>query len=168
MLLCAMLAVAGAVGRARQTPENEPATAGVRPNLLGNIDRPLRYRPEGTDFVIENGAEFFNRPLYGGHTAFRVDAGDKPEFTLYLPGRGGNLRLGVLAGDRSPVAPRRPAHRYALPAGRDGLRDSRSRCFGGGVLHLTVLALHTREGLIARVEAAGGAPAWSWSGPTAA
>ncbi len=55
----------------------------------------LRYLPDGSDFVITNGPEFFNRPLYGGNTAFRVDAGDKPEFSLYLPGRGGNLRLGV-------------------------------------------------------------------------
>ncbi len=56
---------------------------------------PLRYFPVGSDFVITNGTEFFNRPLYGGHTAFRVDAGDVPEFSLYLPGRGGNLRLGL-------------------------------------------------------------------------
>jgi hypothetical protein len=24
-----------------------------------------------------------------------VDAGDRPEFSLYLPGRGGNLRLAI-------------------------------------------------------------------------
>ncbi|TWI62638.1 uncharacterized protein DUF4450 [Pseudoduganella lurida] len=65
------------------------------PNLTAGIDRPLRYRPEGADFVIDNGTEFFNRPLYGGNSAFRVDGGDRPQFSLYLPGRGGNLRLGV-------------------------------------------------------------------------
>src|SRR5262245_50001460 len=65
------------------------------PNLLDNIERPLRYRPDGGGFVIENGPDSFNRPLYGGNTAFRVDAGDKPEFSLYVPGRGGNLRLGI-------------------------------------------------------------------------
>jgi hypothetical protein len=65
------------------------------PNLAGQIDKPLRYRPDGADFVIENGVEFFNRPLYGGNSAFRVDGGDRPQFSLYLPGRGGNLRLGV-------------------------------------------------------------------------
>jgi hypothetical protein len=63
--------------------------------LTNNIDRPLRYTPIGTDFVITNGAEFFNRPLYAGHSSFRVDGGDKPEFSLYLPGRGGNLRIGL-------------------------------------------------------------------------
>lgn len=65
--------------------------------LAGQIGRPLRYRPQGEDFVIVNGTEFFNRPLYGGSSAFRVDAGDQPEFSLYLPGRGGNLRLGIEA-----------------------------------------------------------------------
>src|SRR5690349_1430319 len=75
--------------------------ARVTPNLQDNIERPLRYRPEGADFVIEGGGEFFNRPLYGGNTAFRVDGGDLPEFVLYLPGRGGNLRLGVHANGKA-------------------------------------------------------------------
>ena len=66
-----------------------------RGNFIGQTDRPLRYTPVGTDFVITNGAEFFNRPLYCMNSAFRVDGGDKPEFSLYLPGRGGNLRLGI-------------------------------------------------------------------------
>src|SRR3954471_7609682 len=73
----------------------QPAAEKLTPNLESNIDHPLRYRPDGPDFVIENGTEFFNRPLYGGNTAFRVDGGDKPEFVLYLPGRGGNLRFGI-------------------------------------------------------------------------
>jgi hypothetical protein len=66
-----------------------------RGNFLGQTERPLRYFPEGTDFVITNGSEFFNRPLYCDNSAFRVDGGDKPEFSLYVPGRGGNLRLGI-------------------------------------------------------------------------
>ena len=58
------------------------------------LARALRYHPEGTDFVIENGPEFFNRPLYCLNSPFRIDGGDRPEFSLYLPGRGGNLRFG--------------------------------------------------------------------------
>jgi hypothetical protein len=73
----------------------KPEAPSLVPNLQGRLDRPLRYRPDGADFVIDDGREFFNRPLYGGNTAFRVDGGDRPEFALYLPGRGGNLRLGV-------------------------------------------------------------------------
>src|ERR1035438_3074807 len=61
-------------------------------------DRASSPRTPVGDFVVENGPEFFNRSLYGGNTAFRVDGGDKPEFMLYLPGRGGNLRLGIKVG----------------------------------------------------------------------
>jgi hypothetical protein len=73
----------------------------LTPNLTANISRPLRYRPDGPDFCIENGSEYFNRSLYSGNTAFRVDGGDRPEFSLYLPGRGGNLRLGVVANGKA-------------------------------------------------------------------
>ena len=66
-------------------------------NLTSDIARPQRYRPDGQDFVIENGGELFNRLLYAGNTGFRADAGDEPEFSLYLPGHGGNLRFGIKA-----------------------------------------------------------------------
>ena len=37
-----------------------------------DIERELRYTPEGDDFVIVNGDKRFNRALYGTNTAFRV------------------------------------------------------------------------------------------------
>ena len=60
-------------------------------------DRKPRYAAEGTDFVIENGKSFFNRPLYGGNTGFRIEAGDRPEYAFHFPGRAGNVRIGLLA-----------------------------------------------------------------------
>jgi hypothetical protein len=124
----------------------------VQPNLQSNIERPIRYQPVDGDFVIENGAEFFNRPLYGGNTAFRVDAGDKPEFSLYLPGRGGNLRLGVGAGGRakwlieaqSVIAKYRPGGMvYEI---RDPLLGSQ------GALQIDAYALSATKGLIVRIQ----------------
>lgn len=85
-------------GQAAKDARAISSDSGIHPNLAGHIGRPLRYRPEADDFVIQNGQEYFNRSLYGGNTAFRVDGGDKPEFVLYLPGRGGNLRLGIVTG----------------------------------------------------------------------
>lgn len=41
-------------------------------NFKGQTERPLRYRPEGTDFVIENGKEFFNRPLYSPFVSLAI------------------------------------------------------------------------------------------------
>lgn len=150
----------------------QPAAQKLTPNLESNIERPLRYRPDGADFVIENGAEFFNRPLYGGNTAFRVDGGDKPEFVLYLPGRGGNLRLGISKVERadpSTLSPNQRAEVNALHPTAKWLHDAtsittryrpgellyeiRDPLLGStGVLRLAVLAYFQTEGLIVRAE----------------
>src|ERR1044072_7979039 len=120
-------------------------------NFSGRTERPLRYSPEGTDFLIENGVELFNRPLYGTNTAFRVDAGDRPEFSLYLPGRGGVLRLGLKtkAGAKWLFDAQTVSARY-----RPGsmLYEIRDPLLGGGTLHLTVLASGEGEGLVLRAE----------------
>ncbi len=36
-----------------------PGALKLTPNLAANIERPLRYRPDGADLVIGNGAEFY-------------------------------------------------------------------------------------------------------------
>ena len=135
--------------------------------LEGQITRPLRYTPDGTDFVITNGAEFFNRPLYGGSSAFRVDGGDRPEFSLYLPGRGGNLRLGVktAAGVKWLNDAAQVIARY-----RPGslLHEIRDPLLGAGALRLTTLALTRTEGMVVRVELSGTAAStelvWAFGG----
>jgi len=143
------------------------ATEGVQPNLRGGLERAIRYRPDGDAFVIENGTERFNRPLYGGNTAFRADGGDRPEFVLYLPGRGGNLRFAVSSGGatwwlhdaRSITTRYRPGeleYRIADPR------------LGGGTIELTVVALAATEGLAVRARATGVAPGatlrWAFGG----
>jgi hypothetical protein len=131
------------------------SNSGVRPNLAGQTQRPLRYRPDGPDFVIENGTEFFNRSLYGGNTAFRVDGGDKPEFVMYLPGRGGNLRFALRTG-----AGHLWLHeaRHILTRYRPGELhyEIRDPAFGtAGVIRIAALAYYQTEGLIVRIESAG-------------
>ena len=122
--------------------------------LTNNIDRPLRYTPVGTDFVITNGAEFFNRPLYGGSAPFRVDGGDKPEFSLYLPGRGGNLRLGLKVGENIKWL---NDATQVVTLYRPGsiIHEVRDPLLGDGVLRLTTLATHEVEGMILRAELEG-------------
>jgi hypothetical protein len=155
-----------------QTADSQPvaikATFGLQPNLVTNIARPLRYRPDNEDFVIENGPEFFNRSLYGGNTAFRVDGGDKPEFVMYLPGRGGNLRLGIRSGshlkwlkDASRIVTRyRPG---------ELIYEIRDSAFGmKAVVTVEVLAYADTEGLIVRASAkdiaAGSELIWAYGG----
>jgi hypothetical protein len=79
----------------------EEIAGSVRGLMRGQTARPLRYTPRNKGFAIHNGQEFFNRPLYGPNNAFRVDCGDLPEFSLYLPGHGGNLRLGLALGSKA-------------------------------------------------------------------
>ncbi len=130
-----------------------PAAQKLTPNLIGKIDHPLRYRPDGGDFIIENGAEFFNRPLYGGPTAFRVDAGDRPEFTLYLPGRGGNLRFGLKSA-KDVKWLHDATHVVARYRPGEMLYEIRDDLLGAlGRVQLHVIAMPMTEGLIVRVEA---------------
>src|SRR5262245_41702804 len=69
--------------------------------LWHGIEREIHYKPDGEDFVLANGKRRFNRALYGGNSAFRAEAGDLPEFALYLPGMGGNLKFGLVKGTQS-------------------------------------------------------------------
>jgi Domain of unknown function (DUF4450) len=82
--------------RPRSQSDSPEITSGhYAPLFRENVARPLRYSPQDGAIAIRNGREFFNRPLYGPNIPFRVDGGDLPEFSLYLPGHGGNIRLGV-------------------------------------------------------------------------
>jgi len=71
------------------------------PQAGAGEERPMRYRPDGDEIVIENGENRFNRPLYGSNTAFYTHSGDLPEIMLSLPGKGGTLWLGIVAGETS-------------------------------------------------------------------
>lgn len=165
-----LLALAALVLAAK--PAAAQAIAGpqqARVNLQGQTAQPLRYTPQGEDFVIHNGAEFFNRPLYGGHTGFRVDGGDRPEFLLYLPGRGGNLRLAL----RTPAGARWLHEAASITARyRPGELhyDLGDPLLGEGRLALVALATAATEGLLIRAEGSG-LPAgtelvWAYGGVT--
>ncbi|WP_216859195.1 DUF4450 domain-containing protein [Hymenobacter citatus] len=140
------------------------------PALWHNQPRTLRYHPEGQDFVIRNGTHRFTRALYGTNTAFRVEAGDLPEFALYLPGMGGNLKFGLLGADgqskwliESDVTARyRPGTM---------LYDIRDPLLGTSTLHLHVLAMSDAEGVLIEAQLEGAAPTsvqllWAFGGAT--
>jgi hypothetical protein len=158
MLACGLLTLACAGVRARaQTP-----------NTAANIERPLRYRPDGPDFLIENGTANFNRPLYGPHTAFRVDASDRPDFAFHLPGKGGRLQLGFVSAKGSNWLTRaeRVIARY-----RPGsmVYEVVDQAIGDSALKITALPLKDSEGLVLSVELMRGGPVelvWAFGGVT--
>lgn len=149
--LMALLGQNGFAVEVKPAEQERHAAGGFRRN---NIERALRYTPVGTDFVITNGGEFFNRSLYGGSSPFRVDAGDVPEFSLYLPGRGGNLRLGLRVGGKSKWL--HNAHEVVAQY-RPGmmLYEIRDPLLGTGELRLAVFATRAEEGMIVRAELSG-------------
>ncbi len=143
-----------------------PGLAAAKPMLESNIDRPLRYTPEGTDFVIVNSPEYFNRPLYT-NTAFRVDGGDQPEFALYLPGRGGNLRIGfyTATGGKWLSECVRVEARYR--PGSLVYEISDPLLGEGGKLNLTAMVLPEGQGLIVKAETVNAPPVtlvWAYGG----
>lgn len=131
-------------------------------NFETNVARRLRYWPIAGDFVITNGSEFFNRPLYCPNSGFRIDGGDKPELSIYLPGRGGNLRLGIktLAGTKWLNDTRQIITRY-----RPGslIYEIRDPLLSRGELNLTVLPLPDAKGVIAQAELRGATANLIWA-----
>lgn len=109
--------------------------------------RKVHYYPQGSDFVCENGKMRFNRALYGTNTGFRVEAGDLPEFALYMPGMGGNFKFGLIAGENSKWL---IAADYIKALYRQGsmLYEIKDSLLGNGVIWIRVLALSDAEGLI--------------------
>ncbi len=128
----------------------EPAHKMLSARELALPSRTLRYHPEGSDFVITNGTHRFNRALYGTNTAFRVEAGDLPEFALYMPGMGGNLSFSLVRGAATHSL---KTAQYIKAAYRPGamLYEIRDPLLGKGTLRLAVEALADAEGLIIRL-----------------
>ncbi len=118
------------------------------------IERHIRYRPDEGDFVITNGALRFNRALYGTHTGFRVEAGDLPEFALYLPGIGGNFKLGLIARDTS-LWIIDAAHIVARYRPGAMIYEIGDPLLGAGTLRLTLMARADAEGMLLRMESRG-------------
>jgi hypothetical protein len=126
-------------------------TGGVQPLMQGHTARPLRYRPVGGEFVIHNGGEFFNRPIYGPNNDFRVDAGDLPEFSLYLPGHGGNLKLGFIVAGTSKWAAQAKEVIARYRPGRM-IYEVRDTLLGKGALQVELLTAGEGSGLMLKIE----------------
>lgn len=114
-------------------------------------ERELHYKEDRGDFLLVNGKYRFNRALYGNNRASRVEAGDLPEFALYLPGMGGNLQFVIQKGNsiKKLIHADNIESRY-----RPGsmLYEVKDQILGTGSLKLTVLAQSKEEGLILKME----------------
>ncbi|HEX7902404.1 MAG TPA: DUF4450 domain-containing protein [Chitinophagaceae bacterium] len=113
-------------------------------------ERIARYQPEGNDIVITNGDRRFTRALYGTNTAFRMEAGDLPEFAMYMPGMGGNLRFALqTAGKRKWLIEAQKIK--AIYRAGSMLYEIEDGILGNGKLFIAVLALSNAEGMVLKI-----------------
>lgn len=115
------------------------------------ISRKIHYIPDGESFVLKNGDRKFNRALYGTNTGFRVEAGDLPEFALYMPGMGGNFKLGITTETASKwiTTCDSISTRYNPGIMLYEIRDSLLK---NGIIKIQVVAHAENEAMILKVE----------------
>lgn len=112
--------------------------------------RKIHYAPEGNSFVLKNGNRKFNRALYGSNTGFRVETGDLPEFAMYMPGMGGNFKLGLVNENDSKwiTETSKIETRYVSGTMQYTIEDP---ILGNGKLFIDVVALKGKEGFVVKV-----------------
>lgn len=123
---------------------------GQEKGIKETAPRKIHYVPDGDGFLLKNGTRKFNRALYGSNTAFRVEAGDLPEFAMYMPGMGGNLKLGLSNGKKS---------KWITEANTITTRYANGKMFyeihdpilGKGKLKIEIVALKDEEGFVLKV-----------------
>ncbi|WP_286950588.1 DUF4450 domain-containing protein [Mesonia sp.] len=112
--------------------------------------REIHYQPNGNAFELVHGNRKFNRALYGTNTGFRVEAGDLPEFAMYMPGMGGNFQLGISSDKKSKWITEANHIKTSYIPGRMEY-SIEDEILQGGKLHLQILALADDEGFILQV-----------------
>ncbi len=113
-------------------------------------DRILHYTEDQGDFLLVKGRYRFNRALYGNNLASRVEAGDLPEFALYMPGMAGNLQF-VLSNKQLRKKMIDADHietRYRPGAMYYRIKDA---LIGKGYIDIVVMAQADAEGMIVKI-----------------
>lgn len=121
--------------------------------LWHNKERTLHYKPDGNDFVLHSGTKKFNRALYGAHTGFRVEAGDLPEFAMYMPGMGGNCKIGITVNGKSKWITEAEHIKTVYRPG-SMIYEIKDSLLNYGILTITVLALADADGMIIQTKSA--------------
>ena len=89
--------------------------------------------------------------MYGTNTAFRAEAGDLPEFALYMPGMGGNIKFGLANGEASKWLIKADNIKATYRPG-SMLYNIEDKMLGKGKLHLIIFAMGNAEGVIIKLQ----------------
>jgi hypothetical protein len=78
-----------------------------------------------------------------------MEAGDLPEFALYMPGMGGNLQFGIIVGEKSKWLIMAKSIKAIYRPG-SMLYEIRDPLLNDGVIYLDAMALYDKDGLIVK------------------
>jgi len=120
-------------------------------NLTQTKTRKIHYAPDGNSFILKNGKRKFNRALYGTNTGFRIEVGDLPEFALYLPGMGGNFKLGIANESFSKWISESDSIVTRYNPG-EIIYEIRDTTLQNGIIKIQVVAHAKNEAMIIKVE----------------
>jgi hypothetical protein len=111
------------------------------------VPRVMRYYPDGRDFVCLNGDGRYTRPLYGTHTRFRLETGDRPLFAAYDRADSWNFRFFLDYGGKTLQLDETSWCEARYQGGRRTyvVKDD---AWGGGTLRITALASFFGEGAL--------------------
>jgi hypothetical protein len=117
------------------------------------LEREVRYKPVGEEFVNVNGDKRFSRAIYGTNTGFRFETSDYPEFGLYMPNLGGSVYLAVKRENKIVWVKDLEWVESRFVSGKRTYTLKDKALLGKGSIQLTALALSDADGFIVRTEA---------------
>lgn len=120
-----------------------------------NLEREVRYKPVGEEFVNVNGIKRFSRAIYGTNTGFRFETSDFPEFGMYMPNLGGSVYLAVKRGGKAVWVKDLEWVESRFVSGKRTYSLKDKAILEKGSLIITALALSDADGFMLRTEAKG-------------
>jgi len=119
-------------------------------NYWHGKERTLRYRPDGEEFVIQNGTKRFSRSIYGTNTGFRFETSDFPEFGLYMPNFGGSVYMAIKTKAGVLWIRNMESVEARFKSGQRTYIVKDKKVLGKGSLTIDAVALSDGEGLVVR------------------
>lgn len=142
-LLFAVVSVFPAIARASDGEATSPAMEYEGDDTAGLMN----YLPDGRSFVCVNGSNIYNRALYGGHTAYRIETSDRPIFAIYNKRDSRNVRFFVRIGECIVPA---DSTTYCEARYNSGVRKYvlKDDAWGGGGIEISAVATVEDEGAV--------------------
>ncbi|MBR6285974.1 MAG: DUF4450 domain-containing protein [Bacteroidaceae bacterium] len=120
-------------------------------NAPRKADRTLQYTPDGRDFVCTNGNNQYTRAIYGNMTPYRLETSDRPVFSVYNNGLGGNISFSVIVnGHEIPLRATKMCEARYTPGRRTYLLSDNQ--WGKGTIKVSALVARNTNASLFKIE----------------